>query len=535
MTLLELVVLNHRCRSTHQFVIIDALNRLKGPHAARWKAVLLRHHSQLLRGAIAPDRRFGDFKNQVLHVQEGEWGGARDAAMKWYGRSVDALRSGKWGRAAYALGVLTHYYVDPLHPFHTGQSEEKAAMHRALDRSIAASRHELKAWVDARGCPDVPAGTDPGFVADMVLAGAKYAHPHYQTLIDHYNLERGVDDPKAGLDQALVTILADLLAYATSGMTTLLDRAFAEAEAVPPEMDLDLPGYLAALDIPLRKLARRVQNSRDRRAVVAMYRELQTTGKVARTLPTDHKMIRRLHAEQVLRMPLAVLNAQPLEPLGAEHVQRPRQTPPVRYVLKVLAEPEDTGQVHPQPGAMVKLESAAPQTGMQHATSRATDAPPPSPADRLDPEAKLPQNIAGSRLSRMSPILEGPSIGPKTAGRLKQLDIGTIGDLLDADPRRTAEALDIGSITPETVTDWQDQARLMLDAPGLRALDSQILVGAGIRSADALAKFSVRTLLQATTDFLATPGGAHMLWGSENPVDAEEARQWIGFAQSGQC
>ena len=129
MTLLEIVILAHRCRTTHHFIAFDALQLLSGADAQDWKNLLLRHHAKLLKGARAPDTEFKDFQNHVLHVQEGEWGGARDAAMLWYGKAVEALRAQKWGKAAYALGVLTHYYSDPIHPFHTAQSEEDAAIH----------------------------------------------------------------------------------------------------------------------------------------------------------------------------------------------------------------------------------------------------------------------------------------------------------------------------------------------------------------------------------------------------------------------
>ena len=92
MNLLELVIIAHRCRSTHHFIAFDALQLLKGKDSGDWKNLLLKHHTQLLKGAKAPDAEFKDFQNHVLHVEDGEWGGARDAAMEWYGKAVEALR-----------------------------------------------------------------------------------------------------------------------------------------------------------------------------------------------------------------------------------------------------------------------------------------------------------------------------------------------------------------------------------------------------------------------------------------------------------
>ena len=108
----------------------------------------------------------------------------------------------------------------------------------------------------------------------------------------------------------------------------------------------------------------------------------------------------------------------------------------------------------------------------------------------------------------------------------------TIGDLLSADVDATAVALNVRYIKAGTLTDWQDQTRLMVDAPGLRVLDSQILVGAGIRSVDELSKASAKKVLNAATSFLDTPQGARVLWGGENSVDKQEVEGWIGLAKA---
>ena len=138
----------------------------------------------------------------------------------------------------------------------------------------------------------------------------------------------------------------------------------------------------------------------------------------------------------------------------------------------------------------------------------------------------------GPRLTLDSPVVDAPSIGPKTATRLERVDIFTIGDLLSADVDATAVALNVRYIKAGTLTDWQDQTRLMVDAPGLRVLDSQILVGAGIRSVDELSKASAKKVLNAATSFLDTPQGARVLWGGENSVDKQEVEGWIGLANA---
>ena len=637
MNLLELVIIAHRCRSTHHYIAFDALQLLQGDHAADWKNLLLKHHTSLLKGAKAPDKEFRDFKNHVLHVEDGEWGGARDAAMEWYGKAVEALRAKKWSKAAYALGVLTHYYADPIQPFHTGQTEEEGAIHRAVEWSIAKSRDTIKAMIDLRGYPQVRAGTEVGFVADMVLAGAKYSNPHYQTFIDHYDLHKGVANPPEGLDQTLLDILADLISYATAGVAVLFERAFAESGVKPEKVDLDLPGYFAALDIPIRKITKRMADAKDRKTVEAMYEEFVETGKVVKTLSDDDKKIRALHCKHILRKPLEWLDAMPLRPIGTKHVPLPEHPKPIEYQLKVVpvpvegAEatlPERTATVAPDPEVFdppveevvpdpvaareepVAVEEVAPsvvepEPAMAEAEPKIAPKIAPKIEPEIEPEIEVepeivetvepeavvraePEPVAefpaadltvseeaepiteaetstaaeamlaelnatetkpepeaaatkamdeetdetSRALTMADPVVDAPSIGPKTASRLEKVDIYTIGDLLNADPAATAQALNVRYIKTDTLQDWQDQTRLMVDAPGLRVLDSQILVGAGIRSVEDLAEASATKVLKAATSFLDTPKGARVLWGGENNVDKTEVENWIGLAKS---
>ena len=629
MNLLELVIIAHRCRSTHHFIAFDALQLLKGDHAGDWKNLLLKHHTNLLKGAKAPDTEFKDFQNHVLHVQDGEWGGARDAAMQWYGKAVEALREKKWGKAAYALGVLTHYYADPIQPFHTAQSEEEGAIHRALEWSIAKSRDTIKALIDLRGYPHVHSGTETGFVADMVLAGAQYSNPHYQTFIDHYDLHKGVANPPDGLDQTLLDIIADLVAYATAGVAVLFERAFAEAGVKPQKVDLDLPGYFAALDIPIRRITKRIADASDRRTVEKMYAEFVETGKVVKTLPADDKKIRALHCKQILRQPVEWLDMMPIQPIGTKHVPLPEHPQPVEYQLKVVPVPvsggtletdarrtptvspdpevfdADTASIPPEAEPVIETEAAEPADvevpeavtipepedqiepaaiaaeqvdtvadpepsdvsdaaeepeladAAEEVESETTPAEAmlaeldavadPSPetaakgskdagptADQEPAQAANDDEEESRHITIDSPVVDAPSIGPKTAARLEKVNVWTIGDLLDADPEDVATALNVRYIKPATLVDWQDQTRLMVEAPGLRVLDSQILVGAGIRNADDLAKASATKVLNAATSFLDTPQGARVLWGGENNVDKDEVEHWIDLAKSAQ-
>lgn len=526
-TMLQSVIVAHRCRSTHHFMAMEALNLLEGPDAPAWRDLLLVEHLHLLRGAKAPDAEFKDFKNHVLHIGEGEWGGARDAAMEWYGRAVEALREKDWREGAFALGVLSHYYADPIQPFHTGQTEEEGSIHRALEWSIAKSRTEITRRIEAAGYPDITPGDGPGFVSDMVRAGAERSHPHYQTFIDHYDVHAGVKDPPAGLDETLLTAIADLCAYATKGIAVLYSRAIEEAGVAPKKVHLTLHGYLSTLDIPIRWVARKIDDVGTRNTVMAMYKELKKTGKVIDTLPEDDKEIRKLHARDVQRIPLKELDERPAKPTGSKHVplakvepKRPKREAP-KPEMKAAEIPKPAPK--PEPAPVVEAEENPVAEIAPDPTPEPTPAPAPEPQSESEPTRP--------RLTRESGVEAAPSIGKKTAARLNRIGIRTVGDLLDADPEETASSLAVRFIPTQQVIDWQDQTKLQMALPGLRVHDVQILVGAEIRTVDDLAAASAGELLEAAVSFVKTPSAKRIISEKDRP-DAEEVDQWISLAQS---
>ncbi len=102
---------------------------------------------------------------------------------------------------------------------------------------------------------------------------------------------------------------------------------------------------------------------------------------------------------------------------------------------------------------------------------------------------------------------------------------------MDCDPEETAGLLNVQHIDTGTLIDWQDQTRLMMDVPGLRVHDAQILVGAGIRTAAELASASARDVFLASMDFLTSPQGERVLWEDAN-FEEDEVEAWISMAQA---
>ncbi len=546
MTLLERVIRNHRCRSTHHFIAFDALSLIGGDNGEAWKSLFFVHHEHLLKGAKAPDAEFKDFKNHVLHVGEGEWGGARAKAQEWYARGVELLTIKRWSDAAYAFGVLSHYYADPIQPFHTGQTEAEGVIHRAVEWSIAKSRADIDARIEAEGYPDIVVPDGLGFVSDMVREGALRSHAYYHVFIDHYDIDAGVADPPSGLDETMRVAIADLVAYATAGFAAILTRAFEEAAVAPPKVNLTLQGYIETLDIPLRWITAKLEDAGDRRQVERMYAEFQKTGKVIKTLPEDDKDIRAQHAREVRRISLKKLNAEPIAPIGTQNENRLAAPEPELVLSEHQALPandvppteltefarRESGR---QPargllGTRKRVVPAEPELADTETDAEVLFDPPtpPAPEPKAASEAEPAARIGS--LTREDPVVDAPSIGRKTAKQHARAGITTIGDLLDCDPEMVELELNVRHITAEAIRAWQDQTQLMIDVPGLRVHDAQLLVGAGITTREDLANASARTIFELAMEFLSTPEGERVL-RDDQVLNEDEVEGWIELAQ----
>ena len=201
-----------KAKSTHHKLALDALTHLSNAHAERWRNLFLVQVEPYLTGAKAPDKTFRDFVNHVLHVRDGLWGGAPKKVREWYGVLTDRLAARDWPAAAYAAGVLSHYYTDPLMPFHTGQSEREKVIHRAAEWSCTKSYDSFRAELNgALGWPGVtvPAGED--WLEQMTIDGAARANEFYDEFCERYDFAAGSRNPPAGAGRGLPTGVGALL------------------------------------------------------------------------------------------------------------------------------------------------------------------------------------------------------------------------------------------------------------------------------------------------------------------------------------
>lgn len=485
MCLLFRVLRAWKARGTHHKLALDALPLLTCANAERWQHVCLLHIEPFLAGAKAPDDQFKDFRNHVYHVREGGWGGAPGAAIAWYAKTVVAAQARRWSEFAFNAGVLSHYLTDPAMPFHTGQSEAEGAVHRAIEWSANKAFEELLTILqtDLGGYPDWPLPDSEHWLEDTVHAVATEANPHYDVLIDHYDLKRGVKDPIAGLDQELKDRLARQIGLATVVVARVLSRAVDEAGVTPPVVPVSLLGVLAQLTVPIFFVTQQLQSESDRKLVAAMYREYQQTGKVVENLPADDREVRRLHAEEVRQIPLEDLDREPARPVGQQHGTgaearvAPRPKPAV-------AAPGARGKA-PRPSGRPPLEQTSRTLGLEDDVERA------------------------------------PGIGAKTARHLKKLGIQTVGQFLDQIPETLSQKLGQRWLTADVLRQWQWQTRLMCDVPDLRAIDSELLVTLMLRTTSDIAQQDPTVLHQRLSELAATKEGQQILRRCAAPTLAE--------------
>jgi predicted flap endonuclease-1-like 5' DNA nuclease len=524
---LDIIYAAHARGSHHKFAL-DALTHLAVPDASAWRRLFMKHCGAYVAGSKAPDDELKDFQNHVLHVRDGYWGGAADKVENWYGHLVKALAGERWSEAAWAAGVLSHYYTDPIHPFHTAQSEAENNIHRAVEWSINRSFDSLRAQAAIQFPHVAPQpGTGPSWLRAFTVEGAEFANQSYEKLIAHYDINSGVVEPTSGLDVVGRRVVAELIVYATRGFAAVLDRALAESGARAPDVSLSSDVAMALLRLPRSWLAARAEDAAERRRVEAMYDELKATGRVEQTLPEDERVLREAYAQEIMARQLA----------EREKERAAVITMPTRYARGYATAPETPAAMPPAPTtlpAVVAPRAEAAATPPPASTSTALAASAPLPEHR---PAEVIHATFGERdgappriyLHAADDVEKAPSIGPRMAERLYALGVKTVADLFAATPATLAERLDQRNVSDETIVDWQDQARLVCAVPGLRGTHAQLLVGAGYRSRDSIAAAQEDKLCAAVLAFAMTPEG-HRILRDGNPPDLERIKSWLAAA-----
>lgn len=505
------LVMNSVCRSNHHRLAVDALRHLRGEQAGAWRDLFLHHHKRYLEGTKAPDEVFKDFKNHVLHPRDGDWGGAPMAAREWYRRTVRALAQKDWPHAVYCAGVMSHYVVDPIQPLHTGQTEEENVIHRAVEWSFSKSYADLQHILenDLGGYVDVAVSPGNDWLEQTIRAGARNANQHYEKVVDHFNFAASVKNPKAGLDQELKDLIAKQIGYAAVLLARVLERAFAEAAVAPPKVSLTLDTIFVTLALPIRAVLKTIANAGERTLVARQYEEFRKTGKLRDTLSEDDKIVRELHATEVLKKPLSTLDA-----------QWPRET----------GTAYGTGTPARALKGAKKARPEKPKREAKPAPVKAK-APPPPPAKAAPAKPEAPPQNARVRLSLDAPVEEAPSIGAKTASRLTAIGINTVKDLLAVSPDGAAAQIKFRHISASVIRDWQAQAELASSVPDITSVAAQLLVAVGVRDANDLANAEPDMLVNMIEEFCESADGLRVLRDAP-PPSREKVQSWITTART---
>lgn len=517
MTLLFRVLYAAHANGTHHKLALDALDHLEGPDAEAWRRLFLKHATVYLQGSKAPDDEFKDFKNHVLHVRDDFWGGAPAKARSWYTHLVDALERQDWQTAAYCAGVLSHYVTDPVQPFHTAQSEAENNIHRAAEWSISKSYDDLKRLAERDlPKPAIAAGEADNWLERLLCETATEANRHYEKLIAHYDIHRGVVDPPSGLDVVSRRIVAGLIGLAAASFGAALQRAIAEARVAPPQVSLSLESVLATLQVPAKWVVSKLADAQERRLVQRMYDELRATGTVEENLPEDDRTVRDLHVAEVV-------------------ARRPLPDPAARFVFSP-AEKVMTTVERARRGSVVDLTRKPTPQFAPAVVARAARREPPLRVVQMPITSSEPHADAASAdedrlyLAAEQDVVDAPSIGPRTAARLNAVGIDTVDDLLKAHPIALAARLNDRHLTEETVAEWQDQARLVCTVPGLRGTGAQLLTGAGYRTPAAIAEADADKLCADVLSFAAGSDGQRVLRNGDAP-DMSKIKAWVESAR----
>ena len=158
-----------------------------------------------------------------------------------------------------------------------------------------------------------------------------------------------------------------------------------------------------------------------------------------------------------------------------------------------------------------------------------TNQPGQSPTLLRDSSKRNPQ-IWKFHLTTSSQVVDAPSIGPKTAQQLQDIDIHTIRDLLNRDADSIVRQLDNPRIKTDSVRQWQQQACLLCRVPQLQNRDAMILVACGIETPEKLQMQQAVTLYDMVEPFVQSKEGQRVIRNGKQP-DLATIDNWITWSK----
>lgn len=526
------------CKSTHHYFAIDALDEVNTNRGKLLADLLLANYADYLKGAKDPDNVFKDFENHVLHVCDGYWGGAAKTAEKWLDRCLKLLSANEWKESAYAIGVLSHYFSDPFMPLHTAQSPRETILHRPLEWSVCCSYQTIfKMACNDSTLESFEIATGSEWITDGVLRGATMANRFYEPLLDDYDIKESSTHPELSLGSESKQTLARIFTWVLTGWGNVIDRIANESTAVIPTVSLLMPTLLAGMQVPAKKIVAAIESGEQRKEVERILDEFQRTGTVVRNVSSEQRVVQKIRKErpELRPTPAMIQRAVSSDLMIETGADQPAKTP------LPLKSPSISRAIN-------RPSTSAPKAvSVPSVTTQPTN-PIPSPVHSADPN--LPSTIAPIQMQTNaivrdevakpnkrppltvdSPIVDAPAIGPKTAARFHAIGLTTVRELTSQDAESIAAKLNTKWITAKVVAQWQDQARLACQIERISAAGTGLLVIAGIRTVQQLARYNTAEAF-ARIQMAAQSTEGKSLLRDQEPPPLKTVQRWIDAATS---
>ena len=464
------LILNSRSvRSVHHRVAVEAVKFLDENMAN----LFLKHYEQLLEGAKAPDKKFKDYRNHVYHMPD-RWGGAPKAVNEWFNKTVTALSNQKWEEAIYAAGVMSHYFADINHPFHTGQTDEEGLIHSFTEWGAAEIYPELRKTMKVEQPQTIKK------IKDFVASAANEANKSYVFMLENYDVEQGQNSSWGkGYNTELREDITLRIASAIQGTAALLLKAINEAgNPDPGVIKLNGKRFMTRFTMPAEWIRRYREKRNRKRKTRKMKKEYQKTKRVLDSLlPDDKDYMKALHEKE-------------FKPMKLPKALKSIESPPVKK------EPKITG--------LPKLNYPK--------------------KSRYTPVITL-----------TSPIDDAAEVGKATADKLKKIGIIKVSDFISKKPKAIVkllnEKLDYKQLDVAEVTRMRAETIIMLEVWRLHVHDAVILNKAGIRTKSELKKQKKNKLWKAVQVAIKDKHVKKFLRRSNLLPDLEEVEEWIQAAK----
>ncbi|MHA2027426.1 MAG: zinc dependent phospholipase C family protein, partial [Candidatus Thorarchaeota archaeon] len=165
--------------TTHQYIVSESYSSVTN---TSWATAFQYYSPELLSGSTAPDSAWQDWDNHLYYPETGEYY-APDAAQKWYDFAVANFTLENWEDGFFALGVASHYMVDPAICVHTDQAGSPEAPtffegHSAYEGDINANLGTLVL--------DTPGEFVISNVSQRVVDHAEFSHQFLDYVLDEY-------------------------------------------------------------------------------------------------------------------------------------------------------------------------------------------------------------------------------------------------------------------------------------------------------------------------------------------------------------